>query len=347
MTSYRAIMMGFGNVGRAVATLFLQRGAAVERDHGVAVRLVLVADRSGAAVDPAGLDLQRLLDVKARTGGVAAYPGGGRPGLGGATAIASVAADLLLEASPTSVRTGEPGLAHIRAALSRGMHVVTANKGPLVVAYRDLTRLAHERGVELRYVGTVAAPTPALELARYALHGAVVESIEAVPNATTNYILTLMEAGHALEDGIRAAQEAGIAETDPALDVEGWDSAAKILILANSVMGGDLRLDEVDVEGISAVTTALLTQVRRQGCALKLLASVRRGPRGLHAAVAPTPLPLEHPLARLRHTGMAVLVHTDLLGDLLVSVEGDSPLGTAQAMLRDVVNITRERRLSS
>ena len=347
MITYRAVMMGFGNVGRAVATLFLQRGAAVERDHGVAVRFVLVADRSGAAVDPAGLDLQRLLDVKARTGGVATYSGGGRPGLGGAAAIASVAADLLLEASPTSVRMGEPGLAHIRAALNRGMHVVTANKGPLIVAYRDLMRLAHERGLELRYAGAVAAPTPALELARYALHGAVVESIEAVPNATTNYILTLMEAGHALEDGIRAAQEAGIAETDPALDVEGWDSAAKIIILANTVMGGDVRLDDVDVEGIDAVTTAHLTQARRQGCALKLLASVRRGPRRLHAAVAPTPLPLEHPLARLRQTGMGVLFHTDLLGDLLVSVEGDSPLGTAQSMLRDVVNLGRERRASS
>ena len=347
MITYRAVMMGFGNVGRAVATLFLQRGAAVERDHGVAVRFVLVADRSGAAVDPAGLDLQRLLDVKARTGGVATYSGGGRPGLGGAAAIASVAADLLLEASPTSVRMGEPGLAHIRAALNRGMHVVTANKGPLIVAYRDLMRLAHERGLELRYAGAVAAPTPALELARYALHGAVVESIEAVPNATTNYILTLMEAGYALEDGIRAAQDAGIAETDPSLDVEGWDSAAKIIILANTVIGGDLRLDDVDVEGISAVTTAHLTQARRQGRALKLLASVRRGPRGLHAAVAPTPLPVEHPLARLRNTAMGVLFHTDLLGDLLVSVEGDAPLSTAQAMLRDVVNIGREHRALS
>jgi homoserine dehydrogenase len=112
-------------------------------------------------------------------------------------------------------------------------------------------------------------------------------------------------------------------------------------------MGGDLRLDDVDVEGISAVTTAHLTQARRQSCALKLLASVRRGPRALHAAVAPTPLPMEHPLARLRNAATGVLFHTDLLGDLLVSVEGDSPLGTAQAMLRDVVNIGREHRASS
>src|SRR5205823_14639770 len=171
MVTYRAVMMGFGNVGRAVATLFLQRSAAIARDHDVAVRFVLVADRSGAAVDPAGLDLQRLLDVKAGSGGVAAYPTGGQPGLGGAAAIASVAADLLLEASPTAVRTGEPGLAHIRAALGHGLHVVNANKGPLVVAYHDLMRLARERGVELRNAGTVAAPTPALELARSALHG--------------------------------------------------------------------------------------------------------------------------------------------------------------------------------
>lgn len=343
MRMYHTIMMGFGNVGRAVAELWLQRGAEIERDHDVRLRLVLVADRSGAAVDADGLDLQRLLDVKVQTGGVAAYPGGGRPGLGGAAAIAAVEANLLLEASPTAVRTGEPGLTHIRAALERGMHVVNANKGPLVVAYHDLMRLAERHGVELRNAATVAAPTPALDIARYALHGATVESIEAVPNGTTNYILTLMAAGRSLEDGIRAAQDAGIAETDPSLDVDGWDSAAKIIILANAVMGGRVRLDDVDVEGIGAVTAAELAQMRAQGLALKLLATARRGQRGLELSVAPTPLPLDHPLARLNGSGMGVLFHTDLLGDLFVSVEGDdSPFGTAQSMLRDVVNIGRK-----
>jgi homoserine dehydrogenase len=220
------------------------------------------------------------------------------------------------------------------------MHVVNANKGPLVVAYHDLMRLATQHHVELRNAATVAAPTPALDLARYALHGATVESIEAVPNGTTNYILTLMATGHSLEDGIRAAQEAGIAETDPSLDVDGWDSAAKIIILANAVMGGHVRLDDVDVEGIGAVTAAELTQFRQQGLALKLLATARRQGRGLELSVAPTPLPLDHPLARLGGSGMGILFHTDLLGDLFVSVEGDdSPFGTAQSMLRDVVNI--------
>lgn len=341
MTTYRTVMMGFGNAGRAVATLLLERGAALERDHGVAVRFVLVADRSGAALDPDGLDLQRLLEVKAATGGVAAYPDGGRPGLSGAEAIAAMEADLLLEASPTSVRDGEPGLAHIRAALERGLHVVNANKGPLVVAYHELHEMARERGVALRSAATVAAPVPALDLIERALHGAVVESIEAIPNGTTNYILTLMEQGYTMDDGIRAAQEAGIAETDPSLDVEGWDSAAKIIILANAAMGGVARLADVAVEGIGGVTPDELAQLRRDGVALKLLASARRGATGLELSVAPVPLPLEHPLARLRDTGMGILFHTDLLDDLFISVENDSPFGTAQAMLRDIVNISR------
>ena len=341
MTTYRAIMMGFGNVGRAVSELVLQRGEAVAREHGVTVSFVLVADRSGAAMDPHGLDLQRLLDVKARSGGVAAYPGGGRPGLGGVAAIEAVAADLLLEASPTSVRSGEPGLSHIRAALNAGMHVVSANKGPLVVAYHELMDLARQRGVRFLNAATAGAPLPALEIARSVLHGAVVESIEAIPNGTTNYILSLMEEGRSLEDGIAAAQDAGIAETDPSLDVDGWDSAAKIIILATAAMGAKARLDDVSVEGIGGVTTTDLVELRRQGLALKLLASARRGPRGVELAVAPTPLPLDHPLARLRNTGMGILFHTDLLGDLFVSVENDSPYATAQSMLRDVVNLSR------
>lgn len=341
MTTYRAIMLGFGNVGRAVAALFLQRGAAVQRAHGVAVRFVLVADRSGAALDPHGLDLQRLLDVKASTGGVANYPGAGRPGLGGVDAIAAVEADLLLEASPTSVHTGEPGLTHLRAALERGLHVVNANKGPLAVAYHELFDLARRRGVALRNAATVGAPVPGLDIVERVLHGATVESIEAIPNGTTNYILSMMEAGHALEDGIRAAQEAGIAETDPSLDVDGWDSAAKIVILANAAMGGHATLRDVSVEGIGAVSAAKLAQLRREGVALKLLASARRRGSRLDLSVAPTPLPLEHPLARLRDTSMGVLFHTDLLGDLYVAVEADSPFGTAQSMLRDIVNIGR------
>ncbi len=336
-------MMGFGNVGRAVAELLLRRGDDVEREHGVSVSFVLVADRSGVAVDPNGLDLQALLDVKARAGGVAAYPGGGRPGMAPLDALAEVEAGLLLEASPTSVHTGEPGLSYIRAAIGRGMHVVNANKGPLVVAYHELMGLAQERGVELRSAATVGAPTPTLEMMRYALHGARVEAIEAIPNGSTNYILTLMERGQSLDDGIAAAQAAGIAETDPTLDVDGWDSAAKILILANSLMGADVKLDDISVEGIGAVTTAELAQMREQELALKLLATATGGPDGLELSVAPTPLPLDHPLARLRNTAMGVVLHTDLIGDLVVSVEGDGPLGTAQSMLRDIVNIAVSR----
>jgi len=193
----------------------------------------------------------------------------------------------------------------------------------------------------LRNAATVGAPVPSLELIRYALHGATVEWIEAIPNGTTNYILTLMEAGRSLEEGIKAAQDAKIAEPDPSLDIDGWDSAAKIIILANTVMGGDVRLDDVAVEGIGAVTGPELAQLREQGLALKLLATAQRGPDGLELSVAPTPLPLDHPLARLRNTAMGVVLHTDIIGDLIISAEGDAPLGTAQAMLRDIVNISR------
>jgi len=339
--TFDAALIGFGNVGRALAGLLLKVGRSVEDAQGVTIRLVLVADRSGVAVDPAGLDLQTLLDVKARTGGVAAYPGGGRPGVDAGTALDTLQADLLFEASPTSAETGEPGLSYIRAALERGMHVVNANKGPLVVAYHDLHALAERQGVALRNSGTVGAPLPTFDLLRYALHGVVVESIEAIPNGTTNYILSLMERGRSFEQGLEAAQDAGIAEPDPSLDIDGLDSAAKIMIMASAFMGAHVRLSDVVVEGIGQITVPEVVQARDEGVVLKLLATARRRPDGVDLAVGPTRLDLDHPLARLKDTGMGVVLTTDILGTIVLTVEGDAPLGTAQSMLRDAVNIGR------
>ncbi len=339
--AFDAALIGFGNVGRALAGLLLHAGPRVEDAQGVVIRLVLVADRSGVAVDPEGLDLQTLLDVKAKTGGVATYPGGGRLGVDAGTALANLNADLLFEASPTSVQTGEPGLSYIRATLERGMHVVNANKGPLVVAYHDLYALAEQRGVALRNSGTVGAPLPTLDLLRYSLHGAVVESIEAIPNGTTNYILSLMERGRSFEEGLAAAQDAGIAEPDPSLDIDGWDSAAKIMIMASAFMGAHVRLSDVAVEGIGRIGAPEAAQARDAGTVLKLLATARRTPDGVELAVSPTRLDLDHPLARLKDTGMGVVLTTDILGTIVLTVEGDAPLGTAQAMLRDAVNIGR------
>lgn len=341
--TFDAALIGFGNVGRALAGLLLEVGQSVEDTQGVAIRLVLVADRSGIAVDPAGLDLQTLLDVKAKTGSVAAYPDGGRPGVDAATVLPDLHAHLLFEASPTSVQTGEPGLSYIRAALERGMHVVNANKGPLVVAYHDLHALAEQRGVALRNSGTVGAPLPTLDLLRYSLHGAVVESIEAIPNGTTNYILSLMERGRTFEEGLEAAQDAGIAEPDPSLDIDGWDSAAKIMIMASAFMGVRASLSAVAVEGIAQIGAPEVVRARADGVTLKLLATARRTSNGVELAVAPTRLDLDHPLARLHDTGMGVVLTTDILGTIVLTVEGDAPLGTAQSMLRDAVNIGRGR----
>jgi len=341
----RALLMGVGHVGRRVLELLIVKETRLREQMGLDVRLVGVADGGGAALCADGLDLQRVIDLKTAGHSVAAYPRWGQPGVSALEMVRTANADVLLEASPASLSDGQPGLSCVEAALERGMHVVTANKAPLVLAFPRLMALAKAHGVRLQYDATVAGGLPAINLGQRDLALAQVERLEGILNLTTNYILTCMaQDGLSYAQALAQAQEAGHAEADPTLDVEGWDAANKLVILAHSVLGYPASRDQVQVTGIGAVTPEMLRQAAAQGKVIKPLAVAQREGDGYRLMVGPVALPADHPMAQLKGKQMGLVYHTDISGSIAAAIVEETPQPTASAMLRDLVDICTSAR---
>lgn len=336
----RLLLVGAGNVGRRFLELVGQKQELLLARFGLALLVVGVADRSGAAVDPAGLDPRRLVEIKRAGRGVATCEGAGRPGMTALEMVGTTPADLLLEAAPPNLRDGEPGLGCLRAALERGLHVVTADKAPLVLAFPQLLETARRHGAHLRFSATVGGGLPAVNLGRRDLAASEIERLEGILNLTSNYILTRMaEDGVTYAEALGQAQQAGHAESDPRLDVEGWDAACKLVILAHSVLGCPARLADVAVEGITAVAPERLREAAAAGRRLKPLAIAERQGTGYALRVGPVALEPRHPLALLGAEQMGIVYHSDTNGVVAASIVEETPLPTAAAMLRDVIDI--------
>jgi homoserine dehydrogenase len=254
--------------------------------------------------------------------------------------VQTAEADLLLEAAPANMQSGQPGLACIETALSRGMHVVTADKVPLVLAYPQLMELAQRHGVRLLFDATVAGGLPAVNIGRRDLAAAHIHRLEGILNLTTNYILTRMADDRlSYAEALADAQAAGHAETDPTLDVEGWDAANKLVILAQSVLDQPVTLDDVDVEGITQITGEMLREAASRGKRIKLVATAQERDDGYSLSVRCVELEASHPLAQLRSKQMGIVYQTDISGAISATIVEETPVPTASAMLRDVIDI--------
>jgi len=353
MKTSRFVLAGIGNLGRGLLRILQQKAAELSARHGLQFVLVAAVDSSGGAVDNAGLDMEQVLTLKKTGEGVAAYPNCGQKGLTTLDALARADADLLVELSPTSLKHGEPGLSAITWALSHSMDVVTANKGPLVLAYPRLTALAAENKKGLLFSGTVAGGLPTVNIGQRDLIAARFLRVEGIFNATTNYILTRMEGGLSFAQALSEAQRAGAAEADPTLDVDGWDAANKLVIVANSVLGIPATLKDVSVQGIRDITREHLLAARERGCAIKLLATAEprqecgmehqpAGTAAYNLSVKPTELPLDHPMARLTKWQMGVVYTTDINGTIIAIIEEEGTMATVGAVLRDMVNCKKQ-----
>jgi len=340
MQQIRFLLIGVGNIGRRFVELLVHKQDTLRDRLGLELTLIGVADTSGIAVCPTGLDPQRIVRLKAEKRGVAVYERWGQPDASALEMVHTTEADLLLEASPANLQDGQPGLSCIEAALSRGMHVVTANRAPLVLAFPRLLALAKARGAQLRFDATVAGGLPAVNLGQRDLAAAVIHRLEGVPNLTANFILTRMaQDGLSYDDALAHAQALGHAETDPSLDVEGWDTASKLVILAHSVLDYPATLADVAVEGITGVTAKTLRQAAAEGKRVKLVAAAERDGERYRLSVRPTWLDADHPLAQLGPTQMGIIYHTDIMGVISAAIIEDTPLPSASAMLRDVIDI--------
>jgi len=335
----KLVLIGVGNIGRRFLEILARKRDALRARYGLELILVGVADSSGAALRVEGLDPLQVIHLKREGQGVAAYPLLGRPGMEAVELVQQAQADVLLEASPTNLQDGQPGLGCMEEALRRGMHVVTVNKGPLVLAYSRLTKLAAESGVKLAFSGAVAGGLPTVNIGRRDLAGSDILRLEGVLNLTTNYILTQMAGGKSYAEALAEAQAQGHAEADPSLDVEGWDAANKLVILAQSVLGQAASLEDVEVEGITGVGPDELKQAASSDKVIKLIAKAERKGGGYHLSVRPTWLDRSHPLARLTAHQMGIVYHTDINGAITATIVEEDPTPTAAAMLRDLINI--------
>ena len=343
MKKLRLSIVGFGEVGQGLAELLHTKCELLRHEFNVDISLVGLGNRRHGFIYRAeGLDIPRLLDLAAHHLPLTQHPDvqhWGSP-LDGLLASDS---HILVEVTGTNLRDAEPGLSHIRAALSAGMHVVTANKGPAALAAGELFTLAQQHGVQLRMESTVMAGTPVLSTLREGMAGVKVQAIRGILNGTTNYILSAMARGRDYCEVLAEAQAQGYAEADPTADVEGYDVVAKTLILAALVFGQPLKPEDVYREGITAVTIEQIREAQQIGKRIKLVASLTRGinEAPFVARVEPLALPLTDALAHLEGTMNAITFYTDSLSSVTISGPGAGRLETGQGLLADIIAISR------
>ena len=332
----RMVIVGFGTVGQNVARVLQSKGEQLLREFGFRPRILAVVDRSGAMIDARGLDLNRALTVKQTKGSVAQDSELGLPGAKAKEVIEGVEAEVVLELTPTNIADGEPGLSHIKAALRSRRHVVTTNKAPLAIAMPSLMEMASYNNVLLRFSGTVGGGTPILDLAKKCFNGNKIESLRGILNGTTNYILTRMaESNTSMDEALKEAQASGYAESNPSYDIDGVDTACKLVILANWVMGRESSIEDVKIEGIRKVTSEDMEEARGNGSEVKLIGSI-----GDEIKVQPEPIPRNHPIC-VRGALNAVSFKTELMGEVTIVGKGAGGVETASAVLRDIVGVRR------
>jgi len=286
-----------------------------------------VLDSNSAAIDQHGLDPAKLIARKRSTGRV------GDASLSTRDVLRGVESDVVVELTPGTL-DGEPAFSHMKAAIGFSKNVVTANKMPLALHYKELLGEAKRRNVRILYSACVGGGLPVLEFGSQCAKAEPVDKIEGVVNATTNYILSEMERGVKYDRALKRAQDLGYAEPDPSFDVDGIDAACKIVILANHVMGTQFRLKDVrPLRGIGGVTSARVSRAKRNGKALRLVATASKSLR-----VGPVEVDERSPLAA-RGRSHAVVFHCRYSGERTIMGSGAGSVTTSLGVLRDLISL--------
>lgn len=333
---HKIALVGFGTVGQGLIEILMSKRDDLMETYGFDFEVVAVSDlRWGTCYNPDGLDPGGLLD-DARSGKRFSLDVKPWDSL---AMIRECNATVICELSFTDLETGEPAISHCRAAFGSGKHVVTSNKGPAALAYRELKKLADQNGVQFLIEGTVMSGTPVINLAAGPLAGCRIFKARGILNGTTNYILTQMEMGMDYAEALKKAQELGYAEADPAGDVEGYDARGKVAILANVVMGATLSLSDIPCQGITRISSQDIKDAAEKESRWKLIGSVENRSGEITASVSPQAIPLNHPLAGVMGATNAVTFSTDLLGDVTVVGPGAGRKETGYSILTDLLRL--------
>ena len=333
MTRLRLLLAGFGNVGRRFVEI-LAEGKAYPGLAGLEVSIVAITTgRHGAWADPKGLAPAAILERYRTQGG---FPSS----LDTLEAIRTVDFDVLVELSPLSIAgRGEPAISHVREALFRRRHVVSANKGPIAWACRELRNLARDRGVRFLHEATVMDGAPVFNLGRHCLRGNTILGLDGVLNSTSNVVLGEMERGASLDEAVAKAQAMGIAEADPSADLEGWDAAVKLTALVNVLMDAELTPERIERQGLGNLDRAALDAALRRGRRIKMVCEASRTGGQVQGSVSMKELELGHPFARVEGADSILRIHTDLLGRLLIAEDGPDLSTTAYGVISDLLEL--------
>ncbi len=331
----RIILVGYGVIGKSVSSILARRYTEKVSDYGFNPKIVAIADIDGAVINPRGLSPEKLEAIRQRGFPISADPDFGRPGISALDVIESVEAEVVVEVTPVNIKNAEPALSHITKAFKTGKHVVTTNKGPLALAMPALTELAEYNNVCFRFSGTVGGGPPMLEFAKRCLAGDKILAIRGILNGTTNYILTEMfQSRLTFQEALANAQKLGYAEREPSMDVDGFDAACKVVILANWIMNRKITLKDVDRMGIRDVSLEALDEASKRGNAIKLIGSIDSGT----PTVKPTEIAKNNPLC-VSGVLNAVNFSCELAGEQTLVGRGAGGPETAGAVLRDLLAI--------
>ncbi|MBI5353287.1 MAG: homoserine dehydrogenase [Chloroflexi bacterium] len=344
---YKLALIGFGNVARALARLFIRKHDLLKQ-QGITFSFTGISTGShGFAVNPNGLDIQKALELVESGKDISSLNNSQFPIPDSLAVIRHSSADVMFENSPVNTQTGQPALDHIRTALNLGMHAITANKGPVVHGYRELTALAKSKGKCFGFESTVLGGAPVFSVYREAFPLAELTSIKGIFNATTNVILTLMENGEAYDDAVKYAQSIGLAETDPTNDVDGWDAAIKVAALVTVLMDTPMTPQQVNPTGIRGITPEMIAKAKAEGKRYKLVCSAEKVGDKVEASVAPQLVDSTSPLYGMMNSSTGVTFRTDVILDYSITLSEKpgmkgGPVETAYGLFADFVNAVKK-----
>jgi homoserine dehydrogenase len=342
MAHYKLAFLGFGNVGKALAELLLLKRDELHHQYTITFSVTGIATGShGTAIDPGGINLIQALNlVKANKSleSIHKQPSKIQDPF---DFIRDCDADVLFEMIPVNYATGQPAVDYIRAALESGVHVSTADKGPVVHAYQELTSLAKSKGVKFYFESVVMDGAPVFGLFRETLPAAHIQGFRGVLNSTTNLILSRMEAGEGFEEAVKYAQSIGIAETNPSGDIDGWDAAIKVSALVTVLMNVPTKPQDVERTGISGITPKDIARAKSEGKRWKLVCEACWVGDQLHRLVSPQMVGIDSPLYGVEGTTSIIQIESDVLGKLSLIEENPGPHTTAYGLLADFLNAVR------
>ena len=343
MPQYNLALLGFGNVGQAFAKLLLKKTAELRERYDIEWRLTGVSTRRyGCRAEPKGLPVEALLASAAEAKTQTSAARLENPHAALRDWLTAARPDVLFEVTSLNPLTGQPAIGHIRAGLEFGAHAVTANKGPVVHAYKELRDLAAARGRRFMFESTVMDGAPIFSLFRETLPAANLLRFRGILNSTTNFIITEMEVGRSFDEAVKRAQAVGIAETDPGADIDGWDAAVKVAALVTVLMDIPLKPADIQREGIRNLTGEMVRVARLEGEPYKLVCRAEREGDGVRASIRPEQVPLSDPLSAVSGTSSLVHFETDMLTGLTITEHNPSPETTAYGMLADFVNAVKD-----